>query len=334
MAAGPSGRRAQRRARNHNGRRPFGRVVERIVSLVPAATEICFEVGVGDKVRAVSHACDTPPAAAKLPSATRARVDAEGTGRAIDEAVREASDADEPLYEVLEEVLHHAQPDLVITQDACSVCGVTPVDVEAAMARIEPVHRPEVLSLHPHTLEDVIEDIRRVGRATGATAEGAELADRLEARVDGVRERVQAVEERPRVAVLDWLDPPMAAGHWVPGMVETAGGEPVLVEGTEPSRYVEWTEVVQADPERLVLAPCGFDLDRARKDARQLRRRDGWGALAAVQTGRVVAVDAGAYLARPGPRLLDGLEQLAVAIHGPPLAEAYPEQAQRIDTVR
>lgn len=310
------------------------RVPDRIVSLLPAATEICFALGLGERVEATSHACDHPPAAAKLPSATRTRVDPDGASTEIDAAVREAVEADEPLYEVLEEVLHHAQPDLVITQDACSVCGVTPVDVEAAMARIEPVHRPEVLSLHPHTLEDVIEDVRRVGRATGATTEGAELADRLEARVDGVRERVETVEERPRVAVLDWLDPPMAAGHWVPGMVETAGGQPVLVEGTEPSRYVEWTEVVEADPERLVLAPCGFDLDRARKGARQLRRRDGWGALAAVKSGRVVAVDAGASLARPGPRLVDGLEQLAVAIHGPPLAEAYPEQAQRIDTIR
>lgn len=308
-------------------------MVERIVSLLPAATEICFEIGLGDKVRAVSHECDTPAQAAELPSATRTRIDTDGSGREIDEAVREAVDAGEPLYEVLEEVLHHAQPDLVVTQEACSVCGVTPVDVEAAMSRIEPVERPEVLSLHPHTLEDVLEDVRRIGRAADATSRASETADELEVRVEAVREFAADPDEVPRVAVLDWLDPPMAAGHWLPGMVETAGGEPVLIDDTSPSRYVEFDEVVDAAPEVLAVAPCGYGVDEAVGEAKRLREQDGFSQLPAVQQGRVFAFDADAYTSRPGPRLVDGLEQLACAILGEPAVEAYPEQAAKIERV-
>lgn len=305
-------------------------MVERIVSLLPAATEILFELELGDRVRAVSHECDHPPAARERTSATRARFDAEGTSAEIDERVREMQQAGEPLYEVLEEVLHHAQPELVIAQDACSVCGVTPVDVEGALARIEPVYRPEVLTLHPHTLEDVIEDVRRIARAAGVTDRGAQLAEELDQRVQAVREQAANQGGRPRVAVLDWLDPPMAAGHWIPGMVETAGGEPVLVEEPEPSRYVDWAAVRKARPEVLVSAPCGFGAERAAEEVDGLREREGWGELPAVEQDRVWALDADAYTARPGPRLVDGLEQLACAIHGSAVAERYPSQAERL----
>lgn len=305
-------------------------MAERIASLVPAATETLFALGVGETVVAVSHACDHPPEVDGLPEATRTRVDPSGGSREIDASVRQTLEAGTPLYEVLGEVLHHARPGLVIAQEACEVCGVTPVDVEAALSRIEPVERPEVLALHPHTLDDVLEDVQTLADHAGVPDAGETLVDELRARIDAVDEHAASTSQRPRTLVLDWLDPPMVAGHWVPEMVELAGGDPVLVEPGEPSREVDWTDVVDADPEVLVAAPCGFDRERARREARALARRDGWAALTAARQGRVRALDASAYTSRPGPRLVDGLEQLAVAVHPGTLAEVYPTQADRV----
>lgn len=291
-------------------------MADRIVSLVPAATETLFELDLGSKLTAVSHACDHPPEARELPAATRVRIDlGEGSSRSIDEAVRAASASEEPIHEVLEEVLHHADPDLVITQDACGVCGVTPVDVRAALARIEPAGGPEILALHPHTLDDAIEDIRRVGQAAGAPGRGEHLAAGLSDRVKAVGARASAVGERPTVVVLDWLDPPMLAGHWVPGMVELAGGQPLLLDEAEPSRYVEPDALVAADPDVLVLAPCGFDVNRTRRALETLGAGSWLDEMGTIERGRVAVVDADAYTSRPGPRLVDGLEALAHAIH-------------------
>lgn len=307
--------------------------VDRIVSLVPAATETLFALGLGERIQAVSHACDHPEEANSLPRATRLRVDTEGTSQAIDEAVRAAVDAGEPMYEVLGDVLHHVQPDLVVTQEACEVCGITPVDVKATLSRFEPVDRPEILTLHPHTLEDVLEDVRRLAKAAGEPQRGHELAKRLAERVQAVERLAERSQTRPSVAALDWLDPPMAAGHWVPDMVEIAGGRPLLLQPGAPSAYVDWENVCKADPEVLLLAPCGFDTDRATREARTLRDRDGWKELSAVRSDRVYALDADAYTSRPGPRLVDGLEQLACAIQGERAVERYGGQAARIEPV-
>lgn len=303
---------------------------ERIVSLVPGATETLFELGVGDRVRAVSHACDHPPQVDELPEATRVRMDPSGSSREIDEAVRARREADEPMFDVLGEVLHHAQPDLVVAQEACEVCGITPVDVEAALARIEPVERPEILTVHPHTLEDVLEDVERLGQATGAGARGQELAASLAERVEAVEAFAARQASQPRVAALDWLDPPMAAGHWVPGMIEAAGGRSVLLEDEAPSSYVDWSQVLEAQPDALALIPCGFTAERAIEEADALASREGWEGLAAREEGRVFALDAGAYTSRPGPRLVDGLEQLACALHGGEASDRWPEQAARV----
>lgn len=307
--------------------------MERIASLVPGATETLFAIGLGDRVEAVSHACDFPGEATELPAATRVRIDVGGDSRAIDEAVGEAGEAGEPMYEVLGEVLHHARPELVVAQEACEVCGVTPVDVEAALARVEPADRPEVLALHPHTLEDVVEDVRRLGEAAGAPEPARALARELRERVDRVARLAADRDERPRVAALDWLDPPMAAGHWVPDLVEAAGGEPLLVDPGEASRRVDWDSVVAAEPDLLALVPCGFDAERALAEADRLREREGWAQLPAACADRVVALDAGAYVSRPGPRLADGVEQLACAVVGQPAREAYPDQAERLRRV-
>jgi iron complex transport system substrate-binding protein len=302
--------------------------VERIVSLVPGATETLFELGVGDRVEAVSHACDHPPEVAQLPTASRTRIDPEAASRAIDEEVRSAVDEGEPMFEVLQEVLHHAQPDLVFTQEACDVCGITPVDVEAAFARIEPVDRPEMVTLHPHTLDDVIADVERIGEAAGVAERGAERAGELRERVQTVASFAADAEDEPRVAALDWLDPPMAAGHWVPGMIETAGGDPGLLDDASPSTYVEWDDVEAADPDVLLSIPCGFDARRALAEADAVVEPGD--RLPGLPRERVVALDAGAYTSRPGPRLVDGLEQIACALHGPATRQRWPEQATRV----
>lgn len=307
---------------------------QRIVSLVPGATETLFGLGLGDRVEAVSHACDHPPAVEELPRASRTRVDPEAASREIDATVRETQRENEPLFEVLGEVLHHAQPALVVTQEACEVCGITPVDVQAALARIEPVEDPEILPLHPHTLDDVLDDVRRLADAAGIPERGAALVEQLEDRITAVEAFASEQPGRPSVAALDWLDPPMAAGHWVPGMIEAAGGQPVLVDDASPSTYVEWEEVREAAPEALALLPCGFTAERTRKEAASLRERGGWDELPAVTGEAVFALDAGAYTSRPGPRLVDGLEQLACALHGACAGERWPEQAARVERVR
>lgn len=306
---------------------------ERIVSLVPAATEICFELGLGDEVRAVSHACDHPPEVEEIPAASRVRIDAEGFSREIDEAVRGARDGGEPLYEVLQEVLHHAQPDLVVTQEACEVCGITPLDVEAAMARIEPVERPEMVTMHPHTLGDVGDAAGTIADAAGAPERGRKLAEAMAERIEAVAQLADGAEDEPTVAALDWLDPPMAAGHWVPDMVEAAGGQPALLDEAEPSSYVDWADVVDAAPDILLLIPCGFTAERTVSEADALRHRDGWESLPAVQEDQVYTLDAGAYTSRPGPRLVDGLEQIACILQGTAARERWPEQAARVRKV-
>lgn len=301
---------------------------DRIVSLVPGATETLFRLGLGPRVEAVSHACDHPEEAKPLPKATRTRVDADQEDHAIDEQVRASREEDQPLFEVLEQVLHHAQPGLVIAQDACSVCGITPVDVEAALARIEPVERPEILALHPHTFEDVLQDLQRIADAAGAPQRGERLVGELRGRVQHVRRDLP--DATPRALVLDWLDPPMAAGHWVPDMLEAAGAKPLLVTNEAPSMYVDLDQIREASPEHLVLAPCGFDAERAQREARDAGLIEALGDTRAVREGNVHALNANAYTSRPGPRLVDGIEQLAHALY--PGADVATDQAEHVLT--
>lgn len=290
-------------------------VADRIASLVPAATEILFELGLGDRVTARSHACDHPEAVLELPAATRTRIETTGSSKEIDEAVRAQVASGEPMFQVLEEVLHHAEADLVIVQEACAVCGITPADVGGALSRIEPGDWPEILSLHPHTLEDVLDEVGRVADAAGQPRMGELVRKALAARIETVRSTLADVDQRPRVVVLDWLDPPMVAGHWVPGMVEIAGGEPALVEAGEPSQRTTWSEIGEAAPEILVLAPCGLDSQRTREQATSIQAPDGC---------RVLVLDGDDLLSRPGPRLVEALEAMARAFQPAAAARGVP----------
>lgn len=303
---------------------------QRIVSLLPSATETLFAMGLGDRVVARSHACDQPPEALQLPAAMRTRVETDGTSREIDGQVQAMAQAEEPMYVVDEGVLHHVQPDLIVAQDTCQVCAAGPADVQAALMRIEPADRPEIVTLHAHGLEGVFEDMRTLGDAAGAPGAADGLIEGLRTRVEHVRELAKATDHRPDVLVLDWLDPPMVAGHWVPEMVELAGGRPVLIEPGQPSSYVDWEAIVEASPEVLILAPCGFDIPTARREASALTDREGWAKLPAVRDQRVHLADADRFFSRPGPSLVDALEMLATAIHPDRFASRMVAQADRL----
>ena len=292
----------------------------RIASLVPSATETAFALGLGDSVVAVTHECDYPPPAADLPHITRSVIPG-GLGPAeIDREVRERTQRGEAIYELDRERLSELRPDLILTQAVCEVCAVSYDDVRALAAELDP--EPRVLSMDPATLGEVIAGIRELAEAADAPAAGEQLVADAAARIDGVREAVKGAPARRAVA-LEWLDPPYAGGHWVPQMIEVAGGEdPVGMPG-EKSRVVEWAELAAADPEVALVMPCGYDAARAAVEARAYASR-----LAGLGAARVVAVDAAAYFSRPGPRLVDGIELLGHLLH--PDRVAPPPEGQAI----
>jgi iron complex transport system substrate-binding protein len=279
----------------------------KIVSLVPSATEVLFALGLGDEVIAVTHECDWPPPARDKLHVTRSVIDPGLTTGEIDAAVRERTAAGLPIYELDESVLHRVQPNLIVAQQLCDVCAVSFDDVREIAKRID--SEPAVISLDPSTLGEVLETVRSVGRVTRreedaerVLGEAAERIDRVQAAVDGA--------PRPRVAALEWLDPVFVAGHWTPQLIDLAGGEDVLGMAGEPSAKSTWDEVAAAQPEIVVVMPCGYGAPRAVEEAEAHRDQ-----LAALGAERVIAVDGSAYYSRPGPRLVDGLELMAHILH-------------------
>lgn len=279
----------------------------RIVSLVPSATEMLFALGLGPEVIAVTHECDYPPEADELPKITRDVLPPGLSAREIDSAVKELTLAGEAIYELDTEALIDLRPDLIVTQALCHVCAVSHDDVVAVAEEIEP--RPQVISLDPSTLGEVLGNARTLAQATGRTEAAVELVRDASARIDRVRLAVRGARP-PRVAALEWLDPPYAAGHWTPQLIEYAGGVDVLGHPGERSEERTWEEVTLASPDIVVVMPCGYDAEIAHREAEMHREE-----LRAVGAGEVVAVDASAYFSRPGPRIIDGLELLASILH-------------------
>jgi iron complex transport system substrate-binding protein len=268
----------------------------RIVSLLPSATEIVAELGLADRLVGRSEECDWPPAVRALPVVSGSRVDlTQLDGRAIDRAVRAAVADGRSLYALDSELVERFAPDVVVTQDLCRVCAVSSQDVRDFGAR--------VVSLDPHTLDEVADSVRELGRLLGVADRGEAVAGEMLRRIARVRAHTAALPRR-RVFVAEWLDPPFAAGHWLPEMVEAAGGVEVLGRAGEPSRGTTWVEVEAAAPELVVLAPCGFDARRAAREAVGLRL-----------PCPAVPVDANAFFSRPSPRLAAGVEQLAGILH-------------------
>ncbi len=286
----------------------------RICTLLPSATEIAFALGLGDSVVAVSHECDYPPEARQKPVVVRGRIDsANSTSREIDDLVQQQLSVGESLYSLDLELLRRLNPDLIVTQGLCDVCAVGHDDVMAAAAALRPPAR--VVSLSPGSLDEVLRDITRVGNATGTSERADALVGTLRERVGRVAARVPQDGPKPRVACLEWLDPLYSAGHWVPEMVELAGGTDALATKHEPSARISMETLMETAPDVMVLMPCGFDERRTLREWEPLSDLPEWRAIPAVANGQVFAVDGSKFFNRPGPRLVDGLEILARLIH-------------------
>jgi iron complex transport system substrate-binding protein len=287
----------------------------RIASLVPSATEMLFALGLGDSVVGVTHECDYPEEAIELPHLTRSVIPAGLPAAEIDREVRERTERGAAIYELDAGELRELEPDLIVTQAVCEVCAVSFDDVTRVAEGMDP--QPAVLSLDPTTLEEVIADVRRLGEATNVHEEAEELIAELQARLEAVSAAVADADDHPTVLALEWLDPAYVGGHWVPQMIELAGGIDRLGFAGERSRIAEWSEIQASAPTVVVAMPCGYGADRAAAEAFQHADR-----IARLGARRVVAVDASSYFSRPGPRLIEGVELLAHVLHpelvGPP----------------
>ena len=289
----------------------------RIVSLVPHATELLFALGLGDQVVGVTHECDHPEEAQDLPQVTRDVLEPGLAPAAVDAAVRARTEAGESIYELDDELVRELEPELIVTQALCDVCAVS-VDEVRALAQELP-GPPRVISLDPTTYGETVADMRTIAQATGAKDAALDLIARTARRADVVRLAVRGAP-RPRVAALEWLDPVFVAGHWTPQLIEMAGGEDVLGFPGERSRQATWDEVAAAQPEVVIVMPCGYDAARALVEAEEFGGR-----LRAVGADQVIAVNASAYFSRPGPRLVDGLELLAHILHPDRVPQAPAE---------
>ena len=286
----------------------------RVCSLLPGATEIAFALGLGDDVVGVTHECDYPAEARQKPVVVHGLVDSNRmTSLEIDRWVGERLGSNQGLYLLEEERLREAAPDVILTQGLCDVCAIDYNEVVAASETL--AKKPKIVSLTPNCLTDVLDDVARVGEATGRRHIAERVVEELEQRISSVREQAATSSARPRVACLEWFDPIYLAGHWVPEMIEIAGAEDVLGRRGEPSEKVEWQSIRESAPEIIVLMPCGFDVPRTLREAGVLERLEGWHDLPAVKAGKVFAVNGHAFFSRPGPRLVDGLEILAHIIH-------------------
>jgi len=298
----------------------------RIASLVPSATEMLFAVGLGESVVGVTHECDWPPEAAKQPQLTATVLPPGLSAGEIDVAVKEVVGAGRALYTLDEERLAELAPELIVTQAVCDVCAVSYDDVVAVAQRLP--SQPRVLQQDPSRLGEVLDDVTRLGKAAGVEGQAQELRRELEARLDAVREAV-AGEQRPRVLALEWLDPPFLGGHWIPEMIEIAGGEDVAGPSGQKSPQVEWEDLRGLDPDVVVSMPCGWYLDESRAQALAHREK-----LESLGAERVFAVDAASTFSRPGPRLVDGVELLAHLLHptrvNPPEGIGFAELTAQI----
>jgi iron complex transport system substrate-binding protein len=306
----------------------------RVVSLLPSATEILFAVGAGEQVVGVTHECDYPDEAKTRPALTSSLLPHELDAAGIDRHVRARVHEGSSLYGLDDAKLAALEPDLIVTQELCAVCAVSYEIVDRAAKRLR--GDPRVVSLEPSSLEDVFSTIAFLGDLTGTHDGAARLLTALRARVDTLRERV-ALRPRERVLVLEWTDPPMSPGHWTPGLVELAGGDPVLGNPGANSRVIGWDEIAASDPDVVIVAPCGFDLARAEREIAALPpdAAHAFASLRAVRDGRAYAMDGNAFVNRPGPRLVDTAEIFAAAIasdiplHGADIAPVHANRAAR-----
>jgi iron complex transport system substrate-binding protein len=307
-------------------------MTRRIVSFLPSATEMAFALGLGDQVYGVSHECDYPPEARTKPAVVRNALPIEQMSQAeIDVAVTERLRSGFSLYVIDDGVVLDAAPDLVITQNLCEVCAPAGNEI-ADLLRLLPI-APEVLWMTPKSLEQIFDNVRDLGHATGREHEAERLISQGRARLERVRVLADTADSRPRVFCMEWLDPVYCCGHWVPEMVALAGGDEALGQLSTDSVRIPWDSVLAWAPEVLVVMPCGFGIAKAFEEAQRLLDYPGWSQIPAVLSGQVYVVDANAYFARPGPRVVDGTELLAHLIHPELFAwTGEPDAFRRLET--
>ena len=298
--------------------------MKRIVSLLPAATEIAATLGLMDQVIGVSHECDFPAEANRRPRVTRCPVHNAGlTSREMDEWVRRALRENGTIYSIDEPLLRSLRPDVILTQKLCDVCAVG-YDTVARLAETLS-GPPQVVNLEPSSLSDIFGDIQRVAKVCDVSDRANEVITQLSDRIKAVRSRANRIAHRPRCFLMEWVDPPFCSGHWGPELVEIAGGYDPLGRKQQPSVQIEWQQVLDACPEFIVLALCGYGINRARSDYEILRRFPDFDSLPAARQGQIYLVDASAYFTRPGPRIVDSLEILAGILH----PAEFPDFASR-----
>jgi iron complex transport system substrate-binding protein len=286
----------------------------RIVSLIASATEIVAALGLGDQLVGRSHECDYPPVVDGLPVCSEPKIDVHGTSREIDERVKSLAGDAISIYRVFPDLLRDLRPTHIITQTQCEVCAVSLKDVEQALSQIIGM-RPEIVALAPMSLADVWSDIETVGRALGIERRANEFVRSLQQNLEAIRDQAARASHRPTIACIEWIDPLMAAGNWVPELVEIAGGQSVVGIPGQHSPWLKLDDLVARDPEVIAVMPCGFDIPRTQAEMAALARRPEWSRLRAVRAGRVYLTDGNQFFNRPGPRLVESAQILAEILH-------------------
>lgn len=302
----------------------------RIVSLIPSGTEIVAALGLTDAIVGRSHECDYPPEIKDRPVCTQARIDSAAPSGEIHDKVNNLLQSALSIYQIKTDVLEKLQPTHIVTQDQCDVCAVSLEDVEQAVATLTN-SSPQIISLQPNILNDVWEDIRRVGNVFGV--DSLQVIENLEARVKIVDQKTQGLsqtEHLPTVACIEWIDPLMVGANWIPELVTLAGGQPLLSITGQSSTALKWETLISSNPDVIIFMPCGFDLNRTRQEAQLFSQRPEWQQLHAVQSGRVYITDGNSYFNRPGPRLVDSLEILGEILHPEIFQYGYKEQAWQL----
>jgi iron complex transport system substrate-binding protein len=286
----------------------------RVVSLIASATEIVCALGCEDLLVGRSHECDYPPSVRRLPVCTEPKIDVHASSAAIDQSVKAVLQDGLSVYRVHADLLRRLRPDVIVTQTQCDVCAVSQKDVEEALCDWLDA-RPRVVSLVPNALADVWTDIGAVARALEVADQGTRLVEALRDRIDAVARRAAALVERPGVACIEWVEPLMAAGNWVPELVALAGGTNLFGTAGKHAPWMTWEQLCAADPEVIVVLPCGFDIARTRQEMPALTQQPDWARLRAVRARRVFLADGNQYFNRPGPRLVESLEIMAELLH-------------------
>ncbi len=284
----------------------------RIVSLLPSATEIVDCLGLTEALVGRSHECDYPPSVKDLPICTEARLDSSKKSGEIDAGVQTLIQDALSIYKIKIDVLDSLQPNYIVTQDQCDVCAVNLPEVEKAIAQLIDSH-PQVISLQPNLLQQVWADIEQVAQTLGVEAQP--VLSKLQDRVKAIAIKVKDINQKPTVIALEWTEPLMGGGNWIPELIEIAGGNPLLGVKGEHSPYLSWSSLTEANPDVIVIMPCGFDLERTEQESQVLTQHPNWKSLSAVKNGKVFIVDGNAYFNRPGPRLVDSAEILAEIFH-------------------